>query len=81
MIPQYLKLEKKVECGAQFIINQIGFDSRKISELRCYMDAHGMKETPLIGNVYLLSPRVAQMFHEGRIPGVVVTRRALGALP
>ncbi len=73
VIPQYLKLEKKVECGAQFIINQIGFDSRKISELRCYMDAHGMKETPLIGNVYLLSPRVADLFHEGRIPGVVVS--------
>lgn len=73
VIPQYLKLEKKVECGAQFIINQIGFDSRKISELRLYMNAHGMKDTPLIGNVYLLSPRVAQLFHEGKIPGVVVS--------
>jgi methylenetetrahydrofolate reductase (NADPH) len=74
VMPQYAKLEKKIECGAQFIINQIGFDSRKISELRFYMDAHGMKQTPLIGNVYLLSPRVAQIFHEGRIPGVVVSR-------
>ncbi len=73
VIPQYLKLQKKVECGAQFIINQIGFDSRKISELRCYMNAHQLNETPLIGNVYLLSPRVAQLFHEGRIPGVVVS--------
>lgn len=73
VIPQYRKLAKKVECGAQLIINQIGFDSRKISELRCYMDAHGMKQTPLIGNVYLLSPRVAQLFHDGRIPGVVVS--------
>jgi methylenetetrahydrofolate reductase (NADPH) len=70
VIPQYLKLGKKVECGAQFIINQIGFDSRKISELRFYMDAHGMETTPLIGNVYLLSPRVAQVFHGGKIPGV-----------
>src|SRR5580658_2911487 len=74
VIPQYAKLEKKVECGAQFIINQIGFDSRKTSELRLYMDQRGMKQTPLIGNVYLLSPRVAQIFHEGRIPGVVVSR-------
>lgn len=73
VIPQYLKLAKKVECGAQFIINQIGFDSRKISELRFYMDAHGMKQTPLIGNVYLLSPRVARLFYEGKIPGVVVS--------
>lgn len=73
VIPQYMKLEKKVACGAEFIINQIGFDSRKMSELRCYLDAHGMRQTPLIGNVYLLSPRVADLFHEGRIPGVVVT--------
>ncbi|MGH9588882.1 MAG: methylenetetrahydrofolate reductase C-terminal domain-containing protein [Terracidiphilus sp.] len=73
LIPQYMKLEKKVECGAQFIINQIGFDSRKIGELRCYMDAHRMQQTPLIGNVYLLSPRVAELFHEGKIPGVVVS--------
>jgi methylenetetrahydrofolate reductase (NADPH) len=73
VMPQYAKLEKKVECGAQFIINQIGFDSRKISELRLYMDARGMNGVPLIGNVYLLSSRVAQMFHEERIPGVVVS--------
>jgi methylenetetrahydrofolate reductase (NADH) len=74
VMPQYFKLEKKIACGAQFIINQIGFDSRKISELRLYMDAHRLKETPLIGNVYLLSPRVAHIFHEGKIPGVVVTQ-------
>ncbi len=77
VMPQYLKLEKKVECGAQFIINQIGFDARKISELRLYMDAHGMKQTPLIGNVYVLNPRVAEIFHEGRIPGVVLTDQLL----
>ena len=73
VVPQYLKLKKKIECGAQFIISQIGFDARKTSELRCFMDTHGAKDTPLIGNVYLLSSRVAQIFHEGRIPGVVVS--------
>ena len=73
VVPQYLKLQKKIECGARFIISQIGFDARKTSELRCYMDLHGAKDTPLIGNVYLLSSRVAQIFHEGRIPGVVVS--------
>jgi methylenetetrahydrofolate reductase (NADPH) len=77
VIPQYLKLRKKIQCGAQFIINQIGFDSRKISELRVYMDAHGLQRVPLIGNVYLLSSRVAQIFFEGRIPGVIVTRPLL----
>ena len=73
VVPQYLKLQKKIENGAQFIISQIGFDSRKISELRGYMDTHGAKDTPLIGNVYVLSSRVAQIFHDGRIPGVVVS--------
>ncbi|HLX61786.1 MAG TPA: methylenetetrahydrofolate reductase C-terminal domain-containing protein [Planctomycetota bacterium] len=77
VMPQYFKLQKKVECGAQFIINQIGFDSRKSSELLAYMQAHGMKHVPLIGNVYLLSARVAQLFHDGRIPGVVVTKPLL----
>jgi methylenetetrahydrofolate reductase (NADPH) len=74
VMPQYLKLEKKVECGAQFIINQIGFDARKMSELRVYMDAHGMRQTPSIGNVYLLSSGVVQIFYDGKIPGVVVSR-------
>jgi methylenetetrahydrofolate reductase (NADPH) len=73
VMPQYFKLRKKIDCGAQFIINQIGFDVRKSSELRLFMDQHGMKTVPLVGNVYLLSSRVAQIFSEGRIPGIVVT--------
>lgn len=77
VMPQYAKLEKKIECGAQFIINQIGFDSRKISELRFYMNTRGLGKTPLIGNVYLFSSMVAQIFAEGRIPGVVVTKPLL----
>ena len=72
VMPQYLKLERKVAAGARFIINQVGYDARKVSELRAYMDGHGMAGVPLIGNVYVLNPRVAQLFHDGRIPGVVV---------
>ena len=77
LMPQYLKLRKKIECGAQFIINQIGFDSRKVHELRVYMDEHGVGQVPLIGNVYLLGPRVAKLFHDNRIPGVVLTKPLL----
>lgn len=73
VVPQYLKLQKKVECGAHFIINQVGYDSRKIHELRIYMDQHAMKHVPLIGNVYVLNPRGAQLFHDRKIPGIVVT--------
>ncbi|MGB2870215.1 MAG: methylenetetrahydrofolate reductase C-terminal domain-containing protein [Bacteroidota bacterium] len=77
LIPQYLKLRKKVECGAAFIINQVGYDSRKAHELRVYMDRHEMKHIPLIGNVFVLSARTATMFHERRIPGIVVTQELL----
>ncbi len=77
VMPQYAKLLKKIECGAQFIINQIGYDARKASELRAYLDARGRSRVPLIGNVYLFSARVAQIFAEGRIPGVVVTPQLL----
>ena len=77
VMPQYFKLAAKVASGARFIINQIGFDARKMHELHAYAGAHAMNDMPLIGNVYLLSPRVAQIFHEGRIPGVVVTRELL----
>lgn len=73
LLPQYYKLEKKIECGAGFIINQIGFDMRKAHELLAYMQWRGQGHIPLIGNVYLLSPFVAELFHRKKIPGVVVS--------
>ena len=73
LIPQYLKLRKKVECGASFIINQVGYDARKMHELVLYAQLHGMEHVPFIGNVFLLSPRSARLFANGKIPGIVVT--------
>jgi len=74
VMPQYAKLAAKIRSGAKYIINQIGFDARKMSELLAYMRAHEMGHVPIIGNVYMLSARVADVFHSGRIPGVVVTK-------
>lgn len=73
VMPQYLKLERKIACGAQFVINQIGYDSRKIHELIAYMRNHGMGRVPLIGNVYVLNPKVASLFRSMKIPGVVIS--------
>jgi len=73
VLPQHLKLEKKIEHGAQFIINQVGYDSRKIHELTAYMDRRGIGHVPLIGNVFLLNRGVAKVFTSMRIPGVVVS--------
>ncbi len=77
VMPQYAKLAKKTANGAQFIINQVGYDARKAHELRAYMDAHAMRHVALIGNVYVLNPRVAQLFHDGHVPGVVVSSELL----
>ncbi len=74
LMPQYYKLEKKIENGADFIIPQIGFDARKASELTGYMHNRSLSHVPVIGNVYMLSPFVSRLFHQQKIPGVVVTQ-------
>jgi methylenetetrahydrofolate reductase (NADPH) len=76
LIPQYLKLERKIGSGAEFIITQTGFDSRKLDDLIRYL-AHRHLEVPLIANVYLLSAPVTRYFHQGGVPGIVVTDRLL----
>lgn len=73
VIPQLLKLEKKIQCGARWIINQIGYDSRKIHELIAWLAARGWGHVPLIGNVYVLNPGVARLFRGQKIPGVVIS--------
>src|SRR3954463_7914413 len=73
VVPQLLKLEKKVQCGAKFIIAQIGFDSRKSHEMLCYMQQRAMGHIPLIGNVFLLTAAVARFFRTKSIPGVVIS--------
>ena len=72
VMPQYFKLAKKVQAGARFIINQIGYDSRKMDELLQYMALKGM-DVPVLGNVYVLSAPAARFLAAGSIPGVVVT--------
>ena len=76
VIPQYLKLRKKVAAGARFVINQIGWNTRKDDELLRWIRREGLPVSAL-ANVYLLSPPAARAFHRGKIPGVVVTDELL----
>jgi methylenetetrahydrofolate reductase (NADPH) len=73
LLPQYYKLKEKISSGAKFIINQIGFDSRKSHELLEYLRLCQLDHIPVIGNVYVLTPFVARLFHETKIPGVILT--------
>ncbi len=72
VMPQYFKLRKKVAAGARFVINQIGWNVRKDDELLRWIGREGLAVS-VIANVYLLSRAAARAFHQGKIPGVVVT--------
>ena len=76
VMPQYFKLAKKIKNGAAFIINQIGYDSRKQDELLKYMKLHAL-QAPVLGNVYVLSRPAARYFNAGNIPGVTITDELL----
>ena len=76
VMPQYFKLALKVQCGARFVIDQIGYDARKQDELLKYMTLKRLN-VPVLANVYVLSVQAARFFHAGRIPGCVVTDELL----
>jgi methylenetetrahydrofolate reductase (NADH) len=76
VMPQYFKLRKKIENGAAFIINQIGYDARKDDELLRWLELNELR-VPVIANVYVLSPGAARAFHAVKVPGVVVTDELL----
>ena len=77
VMPQYLKMQKKLDVGAQFIITQIGYDSRKAHELKLVLDKHSGGQAPLVGNVFLLSLPLARFFRTQKIPGVVISDKLL----
>ncbi len=75
---QYLKLELKVQAGAQFIIPQLGYEMRKSHELLIYLKQHGY-DLPVFGNVYILGKTVARFFNQQMIPGCQVSDKLLEA--
>lgn len=73
VVPQLLKLRKKIECGARFIVAQIGFDCRKSHEMLCYVQQSGLTPVPLVGNVFMLTHGSLEFFRRQSIPGVVIS--------
>lgn len=69
---QYGKLDKKLTAGASFVITQLGYDVEKFRELMAHLDQKGINP-PVMGSVYLLSPRSARAMNRGRVPGAHVS--------
>jgi methylenetetrahydrofolate reductase (NADPH) len=76
VVPQLLKLRKKVENGARFIINQIGYNARKDAELLRWVAREDV-DVSVLANVFVLSRAAARVFHSGRVPGVTVSDELL----
>jgi methylenetetrahydrofolate reductase (NADPH) len=72
VMPQLLKLRKKVENGARFVINQIGYNARKDHELLQWTRLEGLPIS-LLANVFVLSRASARVFNSGRVPGVTIS--------
>ena len=68
---QYVKLLKKIKAGAQFIITQLGFDLDKHKELLLFLRQHHI-EVPVLANVFVPSPKVAQIMADGKVPGALI---------
>jgi len=73
---QYLKLEKKIAAGADYVITQLGYDARKFRELKRYLDERSLR-TPVLGNVYVLSGKAAEKMSKGEPPGCWVSPELL----
>jgi methylenetetrahydrofolate reductase (NADPH) len=73
LVPQYFKLLRKLRAGAQWVIPQLGYDMRKFHEVKLFLQARGFGHVPIIGNVYLLTRPVAELFHSGKLAGCVVS--------
>ncbi|MBN1817811.1 MAG: methylenetetrahydrofolate reductase C-terminal domain-containing protein [Sedimentisphaerales bacterium] len=74
LMQQYYKMEKKIAAGADFLITQVGWDWKKSLELFRYMADNGI-DTPVFGNVYLLSTitPAPRLMHDGKLPGCYVS--------
>ena len=73
---QYLKLEKKIAAGADYVITQLGYDVRKFRELKRYLDDRSIR-VPVLGNVYVLSGKGAEKMSKGEPPGCWVSPELL----
>jgi methylenetetrahydrofolate reductase (NADPH) len=69
---QFYKLQLKIAAGARFIIPQLGYNLRKLYELKQYMRREGL-DVPLLANIYVPTPKIAQMMQSGELAGCVVT--------
>jgi methylenetetrahydrofolate reductase (NADH) len=73
LLMQFYKLQLKVAAGAQYIITQLGYNLRKLYELKQYMVREGLGHIPVLANVYVPTAKVARLMQAGEVAGCVIT--------
>ncbi|KAA8732099.1 methylenetetrahydrofolate reductase [Acinetobacter qingfengensis] len=68
---QYLKLHKKIQVGADFIVCQLGFDIEQLKRLMQYRQQQGW-QTPVMACVMPLSYQRAKFLIEHKVAGIVI---------
>jgi len=77
---QLHKLELKILLGARFVITQLGFNLRKLYELKQYLTREGMDHVPVLANIYVPTATIAKMMRRGDISGCVVSEELIKRL-
>jgi methylenetetrahydrofolate reductase (NADPH) len=77
---QLYKLELKVLLGARFIITQLGYNLRKLYELKQYMEREGLGHVPVLANIYVATATIAKMMRAGDISGCVAPESLIQSL-
>ncbi len=72
LLMQFYKLQLKVAAGAQYIITQLGYNLRKLYEVKQYMVREGIGHIPVLANVYVPTAKVAQLMQAGEVAGCVI---------
>jgi len=73
---QYVKLLTKIQCGAQFVISQLGFDMLKYEELIRFASDQKLF-IPIMANIFVPTLAVARIMNQGRVPGVILPNALL----
>jgi methylenetetrahydrofolate reductase (NADPH) len=77
---QFYKLHLKIAAGAAFIITQLGYNLRKLYELKQYMHREGLDATPVVANVYVPTATIARMMRDGEVAGCVIPEELIQRL-
>lgn len=80
LMMQLYKMELKIAAGARFLITQVGFNARKLFELRQYMMREGLADVPVLANVYVPTATIARMMQSGELSGCVVSQALVDRL-